>query len=138
MSVSIDVRYTGDLRTEAHHGPSGSTLKTDAPVDNHGKGEMFAPTDLVATALASCVLTIMGQVAERHGIDLVGASARVEKHMTSKPTRRIGKLELVVHVPADLDPTQRKIMERAAHACPVEKSLSEAIEVAVTFVWGDG
>ncbi|MFZ9621510.1 MAG: OsmC family protein, partial [Prochlorococcaceae cyanobacterium] len=92
--TTITSRYDGALRCRASHGPSGSTLETDAPTDNQGQGERFSPTDLVATALSTCILTIMGIVAERHGWSLEGASARVEKTMSVEPPRRIALLEV--------------------------------------------
>jgi len=98
MAVEVNIEYQGNLRCQATHGPSRSTLVTDAPTDNHGKGEAFAPTDLVATALGSCLLTIMGIVAERDKIDMSGATAHVVKEMAPKPTRRIGKLTVWHHV----------------------------------------
>ncbi|NIP97177.1 MAG: OsmC family protein, partial [Akkermansiaceae bacterium] len=91
--VEIEINYEGQLRCGAEHGPSKDTLKTDAPVDNHGRGEAFSPTDLVATALGSCMLTIMGIVAQRDGIPLEGSRARVVKHMSTDTPRRIAKLE---------------------------------------------
>ena len=97
--VEINVRYQGELRCQAEHGPSKTTLLTDAPVDNHGKGESFSPTDLVATALPSCLMTIMGIYGERHGISLVGMTARTQKVMTKELPRRIASLRTVVTVP---------------------------------------
>ena len=124
--VQIDVTYEGGLRTRAVHGPSGSSLVTDAPVDNQGRGESFSPTDLVATGLGACMLTIMGIVAERHGWPLVGATARVEKRMATDP-RRIAELEVVIRVPpgpaGPLDERARAALERAAHGCPVHVTL---------------
>src|ERR1700712_454564 len=97
--VEITATYNGQLRTTATHGPSGNVLITDAPKDNMGKGEAFSPTDLVATALATCVLTTMGIVAQRNNLDMVGATARVTKEMVATPTRRIGRLAVYVHMP---------------------------------------
>ena len=99
----IDSVYQGELRCKASHGPSGTELATDAPTDNQGKGERFSPTDLVATALSTCILTIMGIVAERHGWDLKGTEARVEKTMSSEAPRRIAQLTVWVSLPAHLD-----------------------------------
>lgn len=134
--VQIQIRYEGDLRCTAVHGPSGARLSTDAPVDNQGRGESFSPTDLCATALGTCMLTIMGIVAKRHGWDLVGATATVEKGMVADPVRRIGKLALRIRVPADLDAQARETLEKAAFTCPVHKSLNPAIEIPVSFEWG--
>ncbi len=134
--VTIDVRYEGELRSRAVHGPSGSVLTTDAPVDNQGKGQSFSPTDLVATALGTCILTTMGIAAAKHRWDMTGATARVEKHMIADPERRIGKLPVEVHVPRDLGERARTVLERAAHTCPVHKSLDPRIEAPIVFRWG--
>ncbi|MBK7877315.1 MAG: OsmC family protein [Planctomycetes bacterium] len=134
--VQIDIAYEGDLRCRARHAPSGSEVLTDAPVDNQGRGESFSPTDLVATALGACMLTIMGIVARRHGWDLAGARVRVEKGMIADPTRRIGRLAVTIAIPAELEPAAREALERAAYTCPVHKSLSPATEIPVTFLWG--
>ena len=123
----IDSRYSGQLRCHSQHGPSGSTLETDAPTDNQGQGERFSPTDLVATALSTCMLTIMGIVAKRHGWDLAGCSARVEKTMTTEPPRRIAKLTVWVELPAALDAQQRALLQRAAETCPVKLSLEGCV-----------
>ena len=129
--VGIDVIYEGGLRTRAVHAPSGAALKTDAPTDNGGKGEDFSPTDLVAAALATCMLTIMGKVAERHGIPLAGTRARIEKHMVSEPVRRIGRLAVRFTLPDGIDEKQRKLLERAALTCPVHKSLHPDVEIPI-------
>ncbi len=136
--VEIQIRYEGELHSEATHGPSGAKVATDAPVDNHGRGASFSPTDLVATALGSCMVTIMGIAAERHGWDLVGTEVRVVKHMQAEPVRRIGKLEVEIAVDAALDAKARTILERAALTCPVHKSLHPDVEIPVRFVWGEG
>ncbi|MHC5210009.1 MAG: OsmC family protein [Planctomycetota bacterium] len=134
--VRIDVRYEGKLRCSARHGPSGTTLDTDAPVDNHGRGESFSPTDLVATALATCVATTMALVAERHDYDLVGADVTVEKEMVSTPRRRIGRLPVRVSVPVDPGPEGRTRLEAAAHHCPVHASLHPDVDAPISFTWG--
>lgn len=134
--VTISVVYQGDLRTQATHGPSKSTLITDAPVDNQGKGASFSPTDLVATALATCMLTTMGIVAKRHGWVLDGATAEVEKHMVADPERRIGKLPVTLRVPHEFGEKERTILERTALTCPVHRSLHPKVEIPVTFQWG--
>ena len=134
--VHIDVHYEGGLRCRAVHGPSGVELVTDPPVDNHGRGESFSPTDLCATALGACMLTIMGIVAERHGWDLKGTRVSVEKHMVSQPVRRIGKLEVVIRVPRNFDAQARAALEKAALTCPVHQSLDRAIEIPLRFEWG--
>jgi uncharacterized OsmC-like protein len=133
--VSLTSTYEGGLRCRAVHGPSGTTLVTDAPVDNHGKGESFSPTDLVATALGACMMTVMGIVAERHGIDLKGMTVETVKEMTKQPPRRIASLRTRLTVPLPADHPQRPALEQAAHACPVHASLHPEIDAAVEFVW---
>ena len=133
--VTTTARYDGDLLTTATHGPSQSRLRTDAPVDNEGQGRFFSPTDLVGTAMATCMLTIMGIVARRHDIDLTGASASVEKQMSQAP-RRIGRLPVVIRIPGEFEPRQRQILEAAARGCPVHKSLHPDIDAPITFEWG--
>ncbi|HTN77202.1 MAG TPA: OsmC family protein, partial [Pirellulaceae bacterium] len=95
--VPIKIRYLGQFRCEAEHGPSGAKFITDAPLDNHGRAESFSPTDLVATGLGTCVMTVMGIVAERNGWDLSGTTVDVAKEMVNAPVRRIGKLTVQVH-----------------------------------------
>ena len=123
----IDSRYEGQLRCQASHGPSGTRLETDAPIDNQGKGERFSPTDLVATALSTCILTIMGIVAERHGWDLDGCSARVEKSMTQEAPRRIALLEVWIELPAHLNEKARRALQKAGDNCPVKLSLEGSV-----------
>ncbi|MGA0161067.1 MAG: OsmC family protein [Vulcanococcus sp.] len=125
--TQINSSYSGDLRCASLHAPSGSALETDAPTDNQGKGERFSPTDLVATALSTCILTIMGIVAERHDWDLKGCTARVEKVMTSEAPRKIAQLEVWIELPAHLDEKARKILRKAAENCPVKLSLEGAV-----------
>ena len=138
--VEIVSIYEGGLHCVAQHGPSGTKLSTDAPVDNQGRGESFSPTDLVATALGTCILTTMGIVANRHAWRLDGARVRVEKHMTTTPPRRIDRLPCEVDVPgavaASLDAQARVALERAANSCPVKISLAEAIDAPIVFRWG--
>jgi uncharacterized OsmC-like protein len=136
--VRIDVRYEGGLRCTAWHAPSGSRLETDAPVDNHGRGELYSPTDLVATALGTCVATTMALVAERHGYDLVGARITVAKEMTAVPRRRIARLPTQVSVPVDPGPEGRRRLEAAAEHCPVHASLHPDVDAPITFCWGVG
>ena len=133
--VSIDVQYSGGLRCSALHGPSGSVLPTDAPRDNQGLGEAFSPTDLVATALGTCVLTTMAIVATRKGYDLAGATAGVEKHMTTEGPRRIARIVTRLTLPLSPNHPDRAVLEAAAHACPVHKSLHPDVEKDITFVW---
>jgi len=135
--VEIEVTYTGDLHARSRHGPSGAVLETDAPKDNEGRGASFSPTDLVATALATCVLTTMGIVARRHDWKLEGAKAQVEKHMTATPSRRIARLPLRVEMPAGLSREARAALEHAARTCPVHESVRADIERPMTFVYPD-
>lgn len=114
--VKTKTTYEGGLHCSMVHEPSGATLSTDAPVDNNGKGESFSPTDLVGAALAGCMSTIMGIVAERKGINLEGMTVEVAKHMNADP-RRIGKLEVVITVPLPSDYPDRKLLEQAALSC---------------------
>ena len=133
--VKIDIRYEGGLRCAATHGPSGQTLQTDAPVDNHGRGESFSPTDLVATALGACMATIMGIAAERHQLDLHGMQIEVTKVMSADLPRRIAKLATTIKVPLPPEHSQRALLENAALTCPVHKSLSAEMEKPVDFEW---
>jgi uncharacterized OsmC-like protein len=135
MSVHISVDYLGELRCRTTHGPSQNTFLTDAPVDNMGKGESFSPTDLVATALGTCIATTMGIYAQRHGIELKGMRVSVVKEMTSVPLRRIARLTSEVRVPLALSHPQREALERVAHTCPVHQSLSAEMEKPITFFW---
>ena len=133
--VKLTTTYEGGLRCRANHGPSGTTLVTDAPTDNHGKGESFSPTDLVATALGACMMTIMGIVADRRGLDLSGMNAETEKVMTAAPPRRIASLKTRITIPLPADHEHRAALEQAALSCPVHKSLHPEIDAAVEFVW---
>ena len=131
--VTITATYEGSLHCSALHGPSGSTLDTDAPRDNEGRGEAFSPTDLVATALATCTLTTMAILARREDIPFEGATAVVEKVMTATPRRRIGALRTRITMPAGLTPPQRTKLENAARHCPVHHSLHPDVEVDLAF-----
>ena len=139
MAVEIKASYHGVLRCEALHGPSGAALQTDAPTDNGGQGASFSPTDLVATALGTCVLTIVGLVAERHGLDLRGATVEVTKEMVSQPLRRIGSLRTIITIPSGAieDSTMRQRIETAARQCPVHQSLNHEIEIPIEFRYED-
>jgi len=138
--VRIDIDYEGELHCRARHGPSGRLLETDAPVDNHGKGESFSPTDLLATSLGACMATVMGILARKRGWDLGGMTLRVEKIMSLEPPRRVTRLDVVLTLPeahaALLDATARVELEHTAHNCPVRLSLAPSVDVPVTFVWG--
>lgn len=135
MSVRIDCEYLGDLRLRATHVPSGTVLLTDAPVDNQGKGESFSPTDLAATALATCMGTIMAIQARTLGIELKGMRLSVEKHMSAQPPRRVARLLLHVEMPAGVPADARVRLERAAAACPVHHSLHPEIVTEVRWTW---
>jgi putative redox protein len=135
--VEIDVLYTGDLHNLCRHGPSDRELETDAPVDNQGRGESFSPTDLLATSLASCMLTVMGIVARRRGWALEGARARIEKHMATDPVRRVGRLAVRFEMPASLPPDSRRVLEKAAVTCPVHRSLHPDVEIDLRFLWAE-
>jgi putative redox protein len=134
--VQIDIQYKGKLRCEAKHEPSGAVLLTDAPKDNQGEGASFSPTDLLATALGTCMLTIMGITAQRDGIDLSSTTVSVIKEMVASPLRRVGKLTVRIHVPLALTPEQQQKLRNAAMTCPVHKSLHPDVEIPVEFIWG--
>jgi putative redox protein len=125
MAVEMEIVYEGNLRSRAKHGPSGQVIATDAPIDNGGRGSAFSPTDLVGAALGACMLTIMGKVADRNGIDLRGTKVRVTKEMASEPVRRIKRLGVVMTLPPGLvlSPENRVRLENAANTCPVKQSL---------------
>lgn len=133
--VKVQATYRGELNCVVSHGPSGDELRTAAPVDNHGTGDAFSPTDLVASALATCTLTIMGIIARRDGIALEGATAQVTKTMSTDAPRRIAALPVVITVPGRLDEGQRKKLEAGARTCPVHKSLHPDIDSPITFVY---
>lgn len=133
--VRIEATYDGSLRCTATHMPSGTKVITDAPVDNMGKGESFSPTDLVATALITCVMTTVAIVAERNGYEVGAMRAEVEKGMVADPKRRIGSLPVTLHMPASLSDEARRKLETAAKHCPVHESLGERLEAPITFVY---
>jgi putative redox protein len=135
VSVRIEVRYEGELHTVATHGPSGASLETDAPKDNEGRGEAFSPTDLLATALGTCMLTVMGILARRKGWHMKGARVTVDKHMVADPVRRVGQLVLRFEMPAGIPMEARKPLERAALTCPVHQSLHPDVKIETAFVW---
>lgn len=134
--VTINLTYTGDLHCEATHGPSGTTLATDAPKDNQGKGESFSPTDLVATALGSCILTVMGITARKLGVAMEGARVSVEKQMQNTPVRRIAALKAAVQMPAGIAEEHHAALAHAAHSCPVHQSLHPEIDAPIEISWG--
>ena len=132
--MTSKVTYLGNLRTECEHLQSAANFITDAPVDNEGKGEAFSPTDTVATALASCMFTIIGIKARDHEINVEGAFAEVTKIMASNP-RRISEIKVVVNFPEVYNEKQQTILERAAKTCPVLYSLHPEIELDINFIY---
>ena len=133
---TFKIKYLGNLRTSAIHLDSGSNISTDAPKDNHGLGETFSPTDMVCTALASCILTIMAIAVEKNDIDIKNTQAIVKKTMGNKP-RRIAKIEIDIKFPKEYDVKTKTILERAAYNCPVHHSLSESVEKKINFTYLD-
>lgn len=134
MSTS-KVTYLGNLRTENEHLKSGNKYITDAPVDNHGKGEAFSPTDTVATGLANCMITVMGIKAAEMGVNMDGSTADVTKYMAANP-RRISQIDVEVHLPSGIDERSQKILENTGKTCPVFQSLHPDLVKNITFHWG--
>ena len=134
--MTSEIIYKGTLRTEAKHLQSNTIIETDAPTDNQGKGERFSPTDLLATSLGSCMLTIMGIKARDMEVSLEGTEISIQKIMKSEP-RRVGGIDVYFKFPASLqvDDKQKIILERAAMTCPVAKSIHPDIELKVDFSW---
>ena len=134
---TVKTTYLGDLRTNSTHLQSGNQLITDAPTDNMGKGEAFSPTDLLATATGTCILTTMAIVAQRDGIELLNSEAVVTKIMTQTPPRRIARLEINLKMKANvvLNDEQIKKLENTAHKCPVSLSLHPDVEQVLMFEW---
>ena len=130
--AKIETLWLGDQRSEATHTQSGTKLLTDASVDNNGRGEYFSPTDLVATALGSCIITMMDAYAVRHGIDLKGTRLLTEKIMESNP-RRIGEIKIELFIPGKIDTRHQKALINAAHTCPVGKSLHSELKQNIIF-----
>ena len=133
--VKITGEYQGELHCVATHGPSGRTLDTDAPVDNQGRGETFSPTDLMAAALGTCILTTLGLAARRLGLDLKGARFEVSKEMSTDAPRRILRLATHIWLPVSHDVDRDDVLERAARTCPVHKSLYPSIDVPIVLHW---
>jgi len=130
--VRIDATYDGNLRCTATHGPSGKQLITDAPVDNMGMGDSFSPTDLLATSMLTCIMTIVAIRADSKKVDVAGMTGSVEKTMASGP-RRVAKLEVVINLPSGLNMEDRAWLITEGCNCPVCVSVSESMEVDVTF-----
>jgi uncharacterized OsmC-like protein len=134
MSITSEVKYLGALRTSATHLKSGTIIETDAPTDNNGKGALFSPTDLAATSLASCLLTVMGIKAEQKGIAFERLQCSVTKVMTSGP-RRISEIKVTVEVDEDWSEKERKLLEHTARTCPVSLSLHPDISQDISFIY---
>ena len=133
--VEISIKYLGALRCEARHEPSGTVITTDAPVDNEGRGESFSPTDLAATSLGACMLTIMGIAARKQGVNLGDTQVKVLKEMTAQPPRRIAKVTVVFTIPLPASHEKRAMLEEAARNCPVHLSLDPGVEQEMRFDW---
>ena len=133
--TTVKAKYLGNLRVECEHLQSGTKMITDAPTDNHGKGESFSPTDLCASSLAACMMTIMGLYAQNAGIDVTGTEIEITKVMAADP-RRIGEVIVIFRMPARADTEKdKKSLERAAHTCPVHYSLGENVKQTIIFEW---
>ncbi len=137
MAVEMDIEYQGQLHCAATHGPSMQTIATDAPVDNGGTGGAFSPTDLVAAALGSCIVTIMGIAAQRIGIDIAGTRVHVTKEMVADPVRRIGAITVTITLPKGLalSENDKKRLEQAGATCPVKQSLHSDVRVNLSFIY---
>ena len=132
--MTASIVYTGNLRCDARHLQSGTTIETDAPTDNRGKGEKFSPTDLLCVSLGTCILTTMAIKSVELMVDLTGAIANVTKHMLSDP-RRVGKIEVVLNLPSNGNEGDRKVLEKTGNNCPVMKSIHPDIEASITYNW---
>ncbi len=132
--MTASIVYTGNLRCKAEHIQSKTTMETDAPVDNRGKGEKFSPTDLLCTSLATCMLTTMGIKANELGVNIINSKAAVTKHMLGNP-RRVGKIEVAVELPINGSDRDQKVLEAAGNNCPVMKSIHPDIEVIINYKW---
>ena len=132
--ATSNITYVGDLRTVCIHLQSGTQILTDAPTDNHGKGEAFSPTDLVATALGSCMVSIMGIKSKDLNVDLKDSTVSITKIMQSEP-RKIAKIEVILNMSIETFEKNKTILERAAMTCPVLLSLHPDIEKDVVFNW---
>ncbi len=132
--VKCKMTYEGGLHTQLLHGPSGATVSTDAPVDNHGKGESFSPTDLMCSAMAGCMATIMGIYAEEHGLNLTGMTIEVGKVMSANP-RRIARIETAITIPLPAATPHREALEQCALGSPAMRSFHPDIEVPIVWNW---
>lgn len=133
--VEIKIDYEGQLRCGAEHQPSGTKIQTDAPVDNQGRGESFSPTDLVATALGTCMATMIGITARHKNVDVRGMKIQVKKEIAADLPRRIGKLEVEIFMPLSEQHPDKKIFQSVALSCPVQYSIHPEIEVKVKWHW---
>ena len=133
--VEIQLSYEGDLHCSAIHLPSGNTLVTDAPLDNNGRGQAFSPTDLLATALGSCMATVIGILAKRKELAVEGMTVNVRKFMSDDQPRRVKRLELDLQIPLPASHPDRKLLESAARGCPVHHSIHPDIEVVMNWLW---
>jgi len=136
--VEIKLSYEGDLHCSAIHTPSGNTLVTDAPLDNNGRGQAFSPTDLLATALGSCMATVIGILAKRKELAVEGMTVNVRKFMSDDQPRRVKRLELDLQIPLPASHPDRKLLESAARGCPVHHSIHPDIEVVMNWHWQEG
>ncbi len=132
--MTAQIEYTGNLRCTARHIQSGSIIETDAPTDNHGKGERFSPTDTLSMALATCMLTTMGIKANDMGVNIDGASAEMTKHMAADP-RRVAGIDVKVKLPKQKDVKSQTILERTGTNCPVAKSIHPDIKLNIEYLW---
>jgi putative redox protein len=135
--VHQNISYLGELRCQATHGPSSIQLITDAPTDNLGKGESFSPTDLVVTALATCIITTAGIAARREQVLLDGTKMYAEKHMSTDAPRRIAKIVLRMEVAQGVPKQFREKLQAIANTCPVKKSLHPEVVVSIEFLYPD-
>lgn len=137
MAVNIDIAYLGGLKCDVTHGPSQQRFTTEAPTDNGGKGEAISPTDLVGAALGSCIVTIMGIMAQRNNWDITGTTVNVTKEMSANPPRRVANLRATITLPRGLTLTEtdRAKLESAANACPVKQSLHPDVGVDIQYVY---
>jgi len=133
--VEAEIVYEGELRCSAKHGPSGAVVETDAPVDNHGRGEAFSPTDLCAASLGLCMLTILGIAAGKAKVDISGSRGRVTKVMSGELPRRIATISVDLEIPLPADHLSRADLEQAAMSCPVHHSLHPDIEKVINWQW---
>ena len=136
--VEIKLAYEGELHCSAIHLPSGNTLVTDAPLDNNGRGQAFSPTDLLATALGSCMATVIGILAKRKELAVEGMTVNVRKFMSEDQPRRVKRLELDLQIPLPASHPDRKLLESAARGCPVHHSIHPDIEVVMNWLWQEG